>query len=370
MRNVLRLKQAFPLHARQQPSHSDIKPPRSNLRAKVALAATGLALACTTAVCASDEVDLTLEDDGEVREHSKKMRVNYPVEMRNPGRLDNLDGPAKEVAEVDVIKGLKVTASTALFEGTPKFMQVLGSLSLAAEGPESSSWYTQFILPSKKLRGTLIAVADSGQRVQARYMYGSGRNSFYVHAVTGPEAEQEQCAAVYEYQGGDFNVQAKLVNLAQMHVSYVQTVHNNVAIGVEGLHAFGQGSMVSYFGRYQDAYVDRDLEVPETVGQTATISIPQPGNYNLTYLRSMDSGVSLAGSYSLNTQNLESRGSVGARIRKDLFSFHGSVDTDLTVASQVKFRVPGGVVALSGELNHSTGESGFGIGYDVGGIEL
>ena len=170
-----------------------------------------------------------------------------------------------------------------------------------------------------------------------------------------------------DYKGKEFVAQALLGSNAQEYVlSYLRSVHQNLALGVQ-LHALlGQVAFLNFTGRYNNHQ-----------GDLFSIS-RKNAMYLLSYHRTVldqpasptspPSNVALATELRVHEQTKQSEWAVGLQYARPLFKYALCVQSDWRVSVLLEQNLGGAVqMSLAGEMKYDgSGESKFGIGVSIG----
>ena len=170
-----------------------------------------------------------------------------------------------------------------------------------------------------------------------------------------------------DYKGKEFMAQMLLGSNAQEYVlSYLRTVHRNLALGVQ-LHALlGQVAFLNFTGRYNNHRGDlislsrKNRALLASYHRTV---LDQPGTAS-----SPPSNVALASELRVHESTLQSEWAVGLQYARPLFKYALCLSSDWRVGVLLEQNVGATMqLSLAGEMKYDgSGESKFGIGLSIG----
>ena len=198
-------------------------------------------------------------------------------------------------------------------------------------------------------------------------------DSAYCFALAQLTADGQSDNFVFaaEHQGPFYSISARIQNLQQANIGYSQVIAPGLIAGVQGIYAFGQGSALGRFLRFQ---TPRYLDPSENNSSVFVFQNPLPGQYQLNYrlpwkdvgYQLFDTRMCFGGSFNFSSSNLESSAAFGLKMKKKTHHYHASIDTDWTLSCIYSFPVTEYQgIEFHGQHNFSSHDTSFGFNYEL-----
>ncbi|KAG0279449.1 translocase of outer mitochondrial membrane, partial [Linnemannia gamsii] len=243
---------------------------------------------------------------------------------------------------------------------TPNF-QVTHSFAMgAADSPSTYNFGTAFIGQQSFLSGNL----DTDGNVQARANYAwTNTNVSKIQSQLSTTPGQSMLQLEHDHNGQSYNLNLKAVNPSVtdstgiLIASYLQSITRNLALGAEAVlqRPTPQQSESTY--SYVAKYTGNDYIATATYQGFGALQ----ASYYLRYSEKVDFGTEIQ----LVTAGgrRDAVATVGGKFEFRRSTFRGQVDTTGKVAAVLEEKiVPGFSFLISGEMDHSKGQSRFGVG--------
>eukprot|EP01104_Vermistella_antarctica_P010926 TRINITY_DN296_c0_g1_i1.p1 TRINITY_DN296_c0_g1~~TRINITY_DN296_c0_g1_i1.p1 ORF type:complete len:387 (+),score=72.46 TRINITY_DN296_c0_g1_i1:118-1161(+) len=266
----------------------------------------------------------------------------------NPGKFEDMDVEAKNIM-TDSFDGFKLDYSRQLSEN----FGVSHSIKMGSTTePAGYSFMANYADNDKMIMGRI----DTGGAIMGR-LHASLTKKLSTSIVAQTFEEQVMVSADADYRGSDCTATFKAVNMDQFSASYMQSVTNSLALGVDGFYQHSQAlSALQYGFRYQR---------PKWVLSGMLSSM---GQASVSYSRSVSNKVKVATGLivALVNGSVQSHWSMGYEYRLSYNTFKASIDGSGKVSAvlEEKFNPMMGY-SLSGELDHFKEEYRFGIGFSL-----
>ncbi|KAF9095975.1 translocase of outer mitochondrial membrane [Mortierella sp. AD031] len=296
---------------------------------------------------------------GQVKDAFAKVnKFRNDLNLPNPGSFEGVNREVKHTFLTNhVFDGARCDITKVL---TPNF-QVTHSFAMGAAGsPSTYNFGTAFIGQQSFLSGNL----DTDGNVQARANYAwSNTNVSKIQSQLSTTPGHSMLQVEQDYNGQDFNINLKGVNPSPVEGtgifigSYLQSITPNLALGAEAVFQkpTPQQSETTY--SYVAKYTGRDYIATATYQGFGALQAA----YYLRYSDKVDFGTEIQ----LVTAGgrRDAVATVGGKFEFRRSTFRGQVDTTGKVSAVLEEKiVPGFSFLVSGEMDHSKGQSRFGVG--------
>ncbi|KAG0294957.1 translocase of outer mitochondrial membrane [Dissophora globulifera] len=289
---------------------------------------------------------------------AKVNQFREDLNLPNPGTYEGVSREVKNTFLTNhVFDGARCDITKVL---TPNF-QVTHSFAMgSAAAPSSYNFGTAFIGQQSFLSGNL----DTDGNVQARANYAWSNSSVSkIQSQLSTTPGHSMLQVEQDFNGRDFNLNLKGVNPSPVEGtgifigSYLQSVSQHVALGVEAVHQRptpGQEeTTMSYVAKYTG---DDYIATAQWAGFGALSAA-----YYLRYSQTVDFGTEIQ-LMSVGGRR-EAVATVGGKFEFRRSTFRGQVDTTGKVSAVLEEKiVPGFSFLVSGEIDHGKGQSRFGVG--------
>ncbi|KAF9434070.1 translocase of outer mitochondrial membrane [Entomortierella beljakovae] len=296
---------------------------------------------------------------GQVKDTFAKLnKFRDDLNLPHPGSFEGVNREVKNTFLTNhVFDGARCDITKVL---TPNF-QVTHSFAMGSStGPSTYNFGTAFIGQQSFLSGNL----DTDGNVQARTNYAwSNTNVSKCQAQFSTTPGHSMLQLEQDYNGQDFNVNLKGVNPSPLDGtgifigSYLQSVTQNVSVGLEAVHQRPTPEQKETIWSYVAKYTGSDY--------IATAQYQGFGALQAAYYLKYSEKVDLGTEIQLVTAGgrREAVATVGGKFEFRRSTFRGQIDTTGKVSAVLEEKiVPGFSFLISGEMDHGKGQSRFGLG--------
>jgi len=276
-------------------------------------------------------------------------------DLPNPGRLEELKKEASSVLSPDVFEGARFEFNKTL---TQKFA-LLHNVSLA--GGQAGSY--EFGAHFGDERTLLASRIDMQGRLNGRLNAQlSDAVLLRLQAQVAPEAGSNSFKADVDYKGGDFCLGGYFMGGGLLGGSYLQSVSQNCALGVEGFYHTLNSRVRGGAAAARFVWGAKGDNVA-----TAKVGTFGNGAVELAYQRQVSEKVALATEMQYYHNQFCQFG-LGYEFKLRSCVFKGLLSSDTTCSAVLEEHIQPGInLVLSGSLNHKKGEHKFGCGLTIGG---
>lgn len=202
----------------------------------------------------------------------------------------------------------------------------------------------------------------SKSRVDGRLIFV--RPSFTSHtSFQGQGPKMFNLETIYTHKGKDWKSEATFANQGKMFsLSYTQHVTENLALGALVRHVFAPppfagplGYMLEFLAKYKMGHGDEVLAHYQT------------GELQLRYKRQVNKHLTCFSELVVLPGTLQSEGKIDLQWAGQVFISHAQFDTQGCVRAMLEHFIFGAVkISVSGEMDHVSDRSAFGVGVSFG----
>jgi hypothetical protein len=290
--------------------------------------------------------------------------------LSNPGKYEELGRECKETLMLDSFKGARFSITKGILTTSSKQLVLSGQVQMGSEHlPEQHIVEYNAQLAANKHR--LFASLDSTYRACGRYMYALTDNLDLRLLFQSSLERQHQYEAGVDFKTAESYTHATVSALTEMmgsaqslKVQHLHSIRPDWSVGAELLHYFENKTLLTFVGRY------RHVDISSGEGNIVTFTVPfdpQDGRYGCSYTRKLSERLTLATEGHYFHPKHESSANVGMLYHGTTFRFQANVDSEYHLSATLEQAITAVLrFIFSGDINHSTHESSFGFGLNVG----